>query len=96
MAPSKPHIYCTWSGRSAMVSFGTLSQSRGASDYSGPVTLLGTDAGISNGQMSFTEYSAWRSGESMSGLDDFQDGWGCSDDWTPKADRGKSAFIMFR
>lgn len=80
-----------------MVSFGTLSQPRGGGAYSGmPVTLLGTDAGISNGQLSFTEYSAWGAGESMSGMDDFQDGWGCSDDWTPKADRGKSAFIMFR
>ena len=93
---SKPHIYCTWGGRSAMVSFGTLSQPRGGGDYSGPVTLLGTDPGIANGQMSFTKYAAWNGAQSMNGLEDFQDGWGCSDEWTPQADRGKSAFIMFR
>jgi len=93
---SAPHIECQYTAHQ-LVSVGTLAQPRGSSDYAGkPVTLFTGQPGLAAEQMSFTEYSAYASGQSMRGLDDFQDGWGCGDAWAPTADRGKSAFIMIR
>ena len=41
------------------------------------------------GKMSFTETDS-------AGLDDFQDGKGCQDDWEPKANRGAASMVMIR
>jgi cysteine-rich repeat protein len=54
------------------------------------VTLFDQDADpASTGNMSFTDTATL-------GLDDFQDGGGCSDLWTPKASRGSASLIMVR
>jgi cysteine-rich repeat protein len=54
------------------------------------VTLFDQDGNAaSTGNMSFTDTASI-------GLDDFQDGGGCSDLWTPKANRGSATLIMVR
>jgi cysteine-rich repeat protein len=60
------------------------------------VTFFDQDDDDSNpGKMSFTdaENSATASAK---GLDDFQDGYGCGDEWTPRTARGASSFVMVR
>ncbi len=93
---SLPTIKCTSGGRDQLQSWGVRT-SHASSAYSGlPVAIVAADTNISNYQMSFTEHDAWQGGQSMAGLEDFQDGLGCGDGWAPTADRGKSAFVMVR
>ena len=59
------------------------------------VTFLDQDLVVLNpGRLSFTDVVA--ANGSVNGLDDFQDGYGCGDVFTPLADRGSSAVIAVR
>ncbi|MBM75163.1 MAG: hypothetical protein CMK59_07165 [Proteobacteria bacterium] len=46
-------------------------------------------------EMSFTDYEPFTNGQTQ-GLDDWQDGDGCGDEWTPSSQRGASTFVMIR
>ena len=59
------------------------------------ITIFDMDNVTTNpGRMSFTD--ATSATGSLGGLDDFQDGFGCSDMFTPTAQRGFASFIMVR
>jgi hypothetical protein len=60
------------------------------------VTRFTAEPDAANWSMSFTDVYTSGGQGNFEGLDDFQDRYGCSDEWTPKADRGKSSFIMVR
>jgi hypothetical protein len=94
-----PRITCNWYGTQSL----RMLANDEMGDNSGPwptaiiMTFLDedTDPEIgSAGRMSFTE--ARGSQGSRQGLDDWQDGWGCNDDWAPKARRGDSSLLMVR
>ncbi|MFN3198301.1 MAG: fibrinogen-like YCDxxxxGGGW domain-containing protein [Bradymonadia bacterium] len=89
-------IYCNYNGTSSLQSVGNEIPQGG--DYgNNPVTIFDEINNFDNpGHMSFTEHDQHGGGSSMNGLDDFQDGHGCGDNWQPKADRGKSSYIMIR
>ena len=85
-------IICNYQGYNRLNVVGNEIPRNG--DYgAGPVTIFDGNNNFDDpGHMSFTE----KSGAQMNGLDDFQDGHGCGDSWSPKADRGKSSYIMIR
>ncbi|MFN3200328.1 MAG: fibrinogen-like YCDxxxxGGGW domain-containing protein [Bradymonadia bacterium] len=87
-------IFCTYYGTNGLRLVGNEIPNNG--DYgNNPVTIFDEDNNLDNpGHMSFTEKAS--NAGSMNGLDDFQDGHGCGDSWQPKADRGKSSYIMIR
>jgi hypothetical protein len=59
-------------------------------------TFFDEDAVVDNpGRMSFTDGADSAVGNA-SGFDDFQDGHGCEEDWTPKNLRGAGSFVMVR
>ncbi|MFH2008729.1 MAG: fibrinogen-like YCDxxxxGGGW domain-containing protein [bacterium] len=59
------------------------------------LTFFDEDVTTANpGKMTFTEHNG--ASGSLYGLDDFQDGWGCGDDWSPIGQRGASSFMMVR
>ena len=91
---SLPKIYCAYNNNQ-MEAIGNRPPKAG--DYGSQiVTLMTATSDHTNYQMSFTEYAQHGGGASMYGLDDFQDGWGCGDSWSPKSVRGHSSFIMIR
>lgn len=76
-------------------------RSRGSGSTSGVygnsvITLWTRTTNHTNYQMSFTEYSVWSGEQSISGLDDFEDGLGCGDFWQQTSQRGRSTFVMIR
>ena len=65
------------------------------------VTVFGepSDAGTCpsiKARLSFTDAIAASPTSSLAGLDDFSDGCGCGDQWTPGAFRGAAAYLMVR
>lgn len=92
-----PQIRCTYNGRTVLRAFGNQMPASGSA-YTSVVTLFNQDPNFrATGNMSFTDYAAWSATQaSMRGVDDFQDGYACSDQWAPQAIRGHSSYLMIR
>ncbi|MEF2175335.1 MAG: fibrinogen-like YCDxxxxGGGW domain-containing protein [Candidatus Absconditabacteria bacterium] len=73
-----------------MISVGNTN-SLGYSYGTGLVTVISGKTNIAGYNFSFTDAST-----KLLGFDDFQDGNGCSDKWTPKSVAGNSSLIMIR
>jgi hypothetical protein len=58
------------------------------------ITIFDQDLIAGPGRMSLA--GAEPTNDDPTGLDDFQDGFGCSDDWTPQTERGAASLIMVR
>ena len=88
-----PHITCNWFGSNSLISlFNGTPRVSGAYSSNFVLTFFDENTVIADpGKMGFTDATG-----NTSGFDDFQDGWGCGDDWQPKAQRGDSSFIMVR
>ena len=83
-------IYCTYSGFDRL-EYVRLHETRGGIVPRNTVFAVTADAY----EMSFMDESNGSHGQ-LQGLDDWQDGDGCGDDWTPISHRGFSAFVMIR
>lgn len=94
----KPKFYCGWTP--SIIGFRRLAnefpfQSTGGYASNNVVTFIDEDNDNNDpGRMSFTDASTGTG--STTGLDDFQDGHGCEELWSPQANRGFSSFIMVR
>jgi len=90
-----PTLHCTTAGFTSLLSVGNTIPISGVFGTN-PTTVFGSDATLSNYLMGFTDSAAVAGSQVLTGLDDFQDGRGCSDIWAPVSSRGQSAFLMIR
>jgi hypothetical protein len=88
-------ISCNWQNASGLVAvFNGNPKSNEAFSQSHVLTFFDQDTDPDNtGKMGFFGTDP---GDDLSGLDDFQDGWGCGDDWQPFAHQGASSMIAVR
>jgi cysteine-rich repeat protein len=96
--PSTPRMQCNWFDGDGLrrIANETPNGTTGGYPDNLVVTFLDQNADDEDpGKMSFTDGATSAEG-SAKGLDDFQDGFGCGDEWEPKAARGASSFIMVR
>ncbi len=60
------------------------------------VSLFMLSTTFAGSSMAFTDEFGNTGSQSLKGLDDFQDGGGCSDSWSPQSDRGYASYLMVR
>jgi hypothetical protein len=91
-----PKMHCN-SGTATLRSVGSKVPNGGtATAYGGAVVTMWTEQlALAGTQMSFTDYNSHSTGQ-LAGLDDFQDGFGCGDDWNPVSQKGRATFVMVR
>jgi hypothetical protein len=92
-----PQISCDYQNGSGLDSvFNGNPNNDGAFAKTDVITFFtrGT-ATTGTGRMSFFGQSTGGE-DDLEGLDDFQDGWGCADDWEPIVHKGASSMVMVR